>query len=210
MLGSIRGKLLGFEALTALIETGDGLGYEVEVPGSYLDQLAVGQECFLYLHHVVREDAQLLFGFHTKEERLLFREIIKLNGVGPRIAMALLSVFDLNSFVAVIKEERVNALVAVPGIGKKTAERIIIEMRDRISKLRIAESVISSSQDVVTAPQADESTQNDAFSCEDAIGALVSLGFKENQAMTTVRAVYQTGMSAEQIIVAALQQLNKR
>ena len=200
MLGSIRGKVLGFEVLTALIETRDGLGYEVEVPASYLGELKVDQECFLYLHHIVREDAQLLFGFHTKEERLLFRELIKLNGIGPRIAMAILSVFTLNDFVAAIREERINAIVAVPGVGKKTAE------------LRINNAPIpASNQGVLDIPEnpAQEEERSSAFNCEDAIGALVSLGFKENQAMTTVRAVYQPGMSAEEIIVAALQQLNK-
>ena len=186
MLGSIRGKVLGFEVLTALIETRDGLGYEVEVPASYLSELKVDQECFLYLHHIVREDAQLLFGFHTKEERLLFRELIKLNGIGPRIAMAILSVF--------------------------TAERIVVEMRDRIDKLRINNAPIpAGSQGALDIQEnsAQEEERSSAFNCEDAIGALVSLGFKENQAMTTVRAVYQPGMSAEEIIVAALQQLNK-
>ena len=200
MLGSIRGKVLGFEVLTALIETRDGLGYEVEVPASYLGELKVDQECFLFLHHIVREDAQLLFGFHTKEERLLFRELIKLNGIGPRIAMAILSVFTLNDFVA------------APGVGKKTAERIVVEMRDRIDKLRINNAPIpASNQGVLDIPEnpAQEEERSSAFNCEDAIGALVSLGFKENQAMTTVRAVYQPGMSAEEIIVAALQQLNK-
>ena len=212
MLGSIRGKVLGFEVLTALIETRDGLGYEVEVPASYLSELKVDQECFLYLHHIVREDAQLLFGFHTKEERLLFRELIKLNGIGPRIAMAILSVFTLNDFVAAIKEERLNAIVAVPGVGKKTAERIVVEMRDRIDKLRINNAPIpAGSQGALDIQEnsAQEEERSSAFNCEDAIGALVSLGFKENQAMTTVRAVYQPGMSAEEIIVAALQQLNK-
>ena len=211
MLGSIRGKLLGFEVLTALIETRDGLGYEVEVPASYLGELKVDQECFLYLHHIVREDAQLLFGFHSKEERLLFRELNKLNGIGPRLAMAILSVFTLSEFVATIREERINALVAVPGVGKKTAERIVVEMRDRIDKLRLnnAPIPVSSTQGSLEIPAVQDDERSSAFNCEDAIGALVSLGFKENQAMTTVRAVYQPGMSAEEIIVAALQQLNK-
>ncbi len=210
MIGSIRGKLLGFEVLTALIETSDGLGYEVEVPVSYLTELEVGAECFLYIHQVVREDAQLLYGFHTKEERLLFREVIKLNGIGPRIGMALLSVFALKDFITVIKEERVNSLVAVPGVGKKTAERIIVEMRDRIDKLHLEANVVNSAPAAPAAAQKVDLERSAAFNCEDAIGALVSLGFKENQAMTTVRAVYQPEMSTEQIIVAALQQLNKR
>lgn len=209
MIGSIRGKVIGVEGLTVLVETPSGLGYEVDVPGKYLTQFPEGAECFLYVHHVVREDGELLFGFKTQEERLLFREVIKLNGVGPRMGMALLSVFDLPSFVATIRDERINALTAVPGVGKKTAERIIVEMRDRIKNLHwenltSVPASVSESSAVVT-PQLPQSS---AFECEDAIGALVSLGYKENQAMTAVRAVYTEGMKAEQIIVAALQQLN--
>lgn len=231
MLGSIRGKLLEFEGLSALVECADGRGYEIEVPANLLAELKVGEPCFLYVHHVVREDAELLYGFSSKEARLLFREVLKVNGIGPRIAMALLSTFDLYSFVEVINQGRVNSLVAVPGVGKKTAERLVVEMKDRLDKLRLGAKLSANSSISAAAATAEAnssllssiehgvsdkddsdgaiSKQQAAFNCDDAIAALVSLGYKENIAMSTVKTVYESGMTTEQIIVKALAQLSK-
>lgn len=220
MIGSIRGKLLGFEGLTALVEASSGVGYEVEIPANLLTAYTVGTECFFFIHHVVREDAELLYGFNSKESRLLFREIIKINGVGPRVAMALLSTFDLPSFIEVINQNRINALVAAPGVGKKTAERIIVEMKDRIDKLRLGEMLIANGTSTelaagaVNAKALEEATpkpsENGAFNCEQAVMALQSLGYKENQALATVKSVFEPGMNTEEIIVKALAALSKR
>lgn len=213
MIGSLRGKLLGIEGLTALIEVSGGIGYEVEIPGNLLESLKVNAECFLYIHHAVREDAELLFGFDSQESRLLFRELIKINGIGPRAAIALLSTMDLPTFIEVINGQRINSLMAAPGIGKKTAERIIVEMKDRLNKLRIGERIISQSQNIANGQlgiEAPASTVDDnTFAFDDAIQALMSLGYKENMAISTVKAVYQKGMTTENIIVASLAKLAK-
>lgn len=228
MIGSIRGKVLGFEGLSALIECPNGLGYEVEVPANVLGELQVGQECFLYTYHAIREDAEQLYGFTTKEARLLFREVIKINGVGPRVAMALLSTFDLPSFIEVINQGRIASLTAAPGVGKKTAERIVVEMKDRLDKLRFnakfaqtaastgkksaaAAANIRATADVSLLENIDNGgASHDTLNCEDAIAALLSLGYKENVAMSTVKSVFVSGMETEKIIVAALAALSKK
>lgn len=213
MIGSLRGKLIGMEGLSALIEVNGGIGYEVEIPGNLLSSLKMNEECFLYIHHVVREDADLLYGFDSQESRLFFRELIKINGIGPRAAIALLSTMDLPTFIEVINAQRINALMAAPGIGKKTAERIIVEMKDRLNKLRIGERIIVQSANAINAELVVEMPQNtvdeNAFAFDDAIQALMSLGYKENMAIATVKAVFEKGMTTEQIIVASLAKLSK-
>lgn len=213
MIGSIRGRLISLDGLTALVECA-GVGYEVDIPGNLLTELKLGEECFLFTHHVVREDAQILYGFKTKESRLLFREIIKVNGVGPRIGMAILSTFDLHSFVTAVNQNRVNAFVAVPGVGKKTAERIIMDMKDRVDKLRLGERFLSSTllnaEGDGPATDAPAPENNDAFACEDAVEALISLGYKENLVMTAVKSIYKPQMTTEEIIVAGLAVLAKK
>lgn len=217
MIGSLRGKLLGFEGIKALIEV-QGVGYEVEIPGNLLTEFKVGQECFIYTHHVVREDAQLLYGFKSKEARLLFRELIKINGVGPKAGMALLSCFDLKSFIEVINHNRINALISAPGVGKKTAERIVVEMKDRLDKLRLTEAAVavatySAETQSELLPEESASSASDslnsAFVCEDAVLALKALGFTDKQAMPAVKSVYEDGMTTEELLKATLQVLTK-
>lgn len=213
MIGSLRGKLIGIEGLNALIEAASGVGYEVEVPGNLLSSLKLNEECFLYIHHVVREDAELLYGFDSQESRLLFRELIKINGVGPRVAIALLSTMNLPTFIEVINSQRINALVAAPGVGKKTAERIIVEMKDRLNKLRMGERIIVQNNGMVNGELGldvpVETVDDNAFAFDDAVLALVSLGYKEAMAISTVKMVFEKGMNTEQIIVAALAKLSK-
>lgn len=210
MIGSLRGKLIGIEGLNALIEVASGVGYEVEIPGNILNALQINEECFLYIHHVVREDADLLYGFDSQESRLLFRELIKISGVGPRVAIALLSTMNLPTFIEVINSQRINALMAAPGVGKKTAERIIVEMKDRLNKLRISERIIVQNTMAVEGSLLLEPTVDEnAFAFDDAVLALVSLGYKEALALSTVKMVFEKGMSTEQIIVAALAKLSK-
>lgn len=219
MIGSIRGKVLSIDGISVLIELNDGLGYEVEVPGNILTKLHVNEECFLYIHHVVREDAELLYGFDSKESRLLFREVIKISGVGPKVAMAILSTFDLVTFIEVISQERINALCSAPGVGKKTAERIIIELKDRLARLRLPERTAlvaaiegeaSGGATSTAAASSAEPHYNPVFVCEDAVGALIALGFKENLVMPVVKQVFKEGMTTEETIVASLAKLAPR
>lgn len=221
MFGSIRGKVLSIDGICVLIELNSGLGYEVEVPANILTKLHVNEECFLFLHHVVREDAELLYGFESKESRTLFKEIIKINGVGPKVAMAILSVFDLNSFIEVVSQERISSLCQAPGVGKKTAERIVIEMKDRLAKLRLPErtSMLKTIEGGAGADNGSANTSDaqtleiaysPAFVCDDSVGALVSLGYKENLVMPIVKQVFEQGMTTEETIVAALAVLNKK
>lgn len=220
MIGSLRGRVLAIDGLTALIEDGAGVGYEVEVTGPLLSVIKVDEPCFVYVHHVVREDAELLYGFDSRESRLLFRELIKITGVGPKVAMALLTIMDLKAFIEVINSQRLNALVAAPGVGRKTAERIMVEMKDRIDKLRLGERLLNVTAVAaagstaipgdlgVEEAEADSAASN-AVAIDDAVQALLSLGYKETVSQNTVKAVYKPGMTTEEIIVACLAQLGK-
>ena len=122
MIGSLRGKLLLVDGVTALIEV-LGVGYEVEMPVTSLTKFQKGQEVFVYIQQVVREDAHLLYGFYDLSSRALFRELIKVSGVGPKMALAVLSTFDVQSFIQTVLSGRSQALQQIPGVGKKTAER---------------------------------------------------------------------------------------
>ena len=131
MIGQIRGKLIGKQVPDILVEAG-GIGYEIQVPMTTVYQLPdLGGEVTLLTHLVVREDAQLLFGFIEPADRRLFRELIKVSGVGPRLALTLLSGMDAADFARCMQRDDVTALVALPGVGRKTAERLLVEMRDK-------------------------------------------------------------------------------
>lgn len=212
MIGSIRGKVLSITGLSVLIELNNGLGYEVEVTAKSLQNIAIDQECFFYIHNIIREDADLLYGFDSREARLLFRELIKINSVGPKVAMALLSSFDLASFIACINGGHVNSLMAAPGVGKKTAERILVEMKDRLNKLKLQEMLISNGSTPAkdSSREAELPTISSALFFDDAIAGLIALGYKESVAMSTAKSVYQDGMDAQTIIVKSLAVLSKR
>ena len=135
MIGSLRGRLLSKQAPQIVIEC-NGIGYEVETPMStFLDLPAAGTELFLHTHLVVREDAQILYGFASDDERLLFRTLLKVNRVGAKMALGVLSAMSANDFRRCVEYEDTTTLSKIPGVGKKTAERLIIEMRDRIDKV---------------------------------------------------------------------------
>ena len=134
MIGRIRGTLAEKQPPEILVDVA-GVGYEIHMPMTSFYQLpAVGEEVVVYTHFVVREDAQLLFGFADKMERGLFRELIKANGVGPKLGLAILSGMSASQFLASVQNEDVSALVSLPGIGKKTAERLVVELKDRLAK----------------------------------------------------------------------------
>jgi len=150
-----------------------GICYEVQVPMSTLYQLPeLGKELTLHTHFVVREDAQLLYGFFEEKDKSMFRSLIKVNGVGPKMALSILSSMEANEFVRAVRSNDINAMVKMPGIGKKTAERLLIEMRDRL-KGWVGDSDALSGDALLSA---SSSIMNDAET------ALISLGYKPQQA----------------------------
>ena len=194
MIGHLRGRLAAKHPPQLVLDVG-GVGYEIEAPMSTFYGLpAVGAEVNLHTHLVVREDAHVLFGFGTERERSLFRELIKVSGVGPRIALAILSGVSVEEFHRCVESDDVASLVRVPGIGRKTAERLVVEMRDRIAGL--AGSVVSGRAGVV--PGTVASPQSEAFS------ALVALGYKPAEVTRLLQKVDPAVTSTEDMIRHAL------
>ncbi|WP_161864536.1 MULTISPECIES: Holliday junction branch migration protein RuvA [Pseudomonas] len=197
MIGRLRGTLAEKQPPHLLLDV-NGVGYELEVPMTTLYRLpAVGEPVTLHTHLVVREDAHLLYGFFEKRERELFRELIRLNGVGPKLALALMSGLEVDELVRCVQAQDAGALVKVPGVGKKTAERLLVELKDRFK----AWESIPSIAPLVVEPQlaqAVSSAENDAVS------ALISLGYKPQEASRAVAAVKEDGMSSEDLIRRAL------
>ena len=195
MIAQLRGKLLNKHPPLMLIDV-NGVGYEVEAPMSTFYVLpAVNEELVMHIHMVVREDAQLLYGFATLQERSLFRNLIKVNGVGAKLAVAILSGVSVTDFTHYVLENNSAALVRLPGIGKKTAERLIIEMRDRIGDV---------SGEGATAPLPIAAGAPDSPTAG-AVSALIGLGYKPQDASRMVRQVEGDGLSSEEIIRSALQ-----
>ena len=197
VIGRLRGTLAEKQPPHLLLDV-NGVGYELEVPMTTLYRLpAVGEPLTLHTHLVVREDAHLLYGFFEKRERELFRELIRLNGVGPKLALALMSGLEVDELVRCVQAQDTAALVKVPGVGTKTAERLLVELKDRFK----AWESIPSIAPLVVEPQlaqAVSSAENDAVS------ALISLGYKPQEASRAVAAVKEDGMSSEDLIRRAL------
>ena len=193
MIGRLRGTLLEKQPPHLLVDV-QGVGYEVEAPMTTFYNLPeINQEVRLFTHLVVREDAQLLFGFYSEEERQMFRTLIKVNGVGPKMAVTILSSIEAQEFANSIHEGDTARLIKLPGIGKKTAERLIVEMRDKLDGWEIKLSTSDSSQAPTT------------LSAEsDAISALVSLGFKPQEASRLIANIEIEGLNSEKIIRLAL------
>ncbi|GAB4300943.1 MAG: Holliday junction branch migration protein RuvA [Thiohalomonadaceae bacterium] len=201
MIGRLRGKLLDKKPPQLLLEVG-GVGYEVEAPMSTFYQLpASGSEVILHTHLVVREDAHLLFGFASERERSLFRALLKVNGVGAKMALAILSGMNADTFARCIQDNDTGSLTRLPGIGKKTAERLIVEMRDRLADWQEG-GVLPVVMVVPTAEARDE--------VKDAVSALIALGYKPPEASRMVRGVITEGRSSEEIIREALKGAMKK
>jgi Holliday junction DNA helicase RuvA len=195
MIGFLRGRLIAKHPPGLVIEVG-GVGYEVEAPMSTFYGLpAVGAEVQLYTHLVVREDAHILFGFATERERRLFRELLKVSNVGPKLALALLSGMTVENFLLCIETQDVDALVRIPGVGRKTAERLLIEMKDRIKSLGALPGVTT----VPAALEAPSGAQAEAYS------ALIALGYKPAEVTRLMKAVDASVQTTEEIIRRALQ-----
>jgi Holliday junction DNA helicase RuvA len=211
MIGRLRGILVEKISPEILIECA-GVGYEVTMPMTSIYALPeLEQQATVYTHFVVREDAQLLYGFANKVERKLFRLLIKVNGVGPKLALAILSNMSADQFVSCVRHDDVNAIVKIPGVGKKTAERLLIEMRDRLKDWQSQQINSAASGDDVMPEQLSTDLNNETTFISDnkgdAINALVSLGYKQVQADKAVKAVYNRGMSSEDIIRDALKSM---
>lgn len=205
MIGRIHGVLLEKTPPEVLIDVA-GVGYELHLPMTSFYKLPkVGESCTLFTHFVVREDAQLLFGFADKLERGLFRELIKANGVGPKLGLAILSGMSAPQFLSAVQKEDVSSLTSLPGIGKKTAERLVVELRDRLAKF----SQTLPSPDNFSLGQDPDAGDTDTFVPvndvkEEAVSALVALGYKPPQASKMVNSVFADGMSSESLIRQAL------
>jgi Holliday junction DNA helicase RuvA len=193
MIGLLRGKILDKQPPQLLLDV-NGVGYEVDAPmTTFYDLPDVGAEVMLFTHLAVREDAHTLYGFAKRTDRDLFRNLLKVNGVGARLALTILSGMETRVFITCVQAGDASALVKLPGIGKKTAERLIIELRDRLELP--AESATAAA--TTPAPAASP--------VEDAVSALVGLGYKPQDASRMVRSLETANLSSEEIIRRALQ-----
>jgi Holliday junction DNA helicase RuvA len=180
----------------------NGVGYELEAPLSTFFTLPeTGQGVSLFTHLAVREDAHVLYAFATESERSLFRSLLKVSGIGAKMALAILSGMSADEFSRCVEEEDVASLVRLPGIGRKTAQRLIVEMRDRLAKL--------SGLTPGATPLSGQATGG-AGATPDAVAALVALGYKSQDAGRMVKSVAQEGMDSEALIRAALQNAVKK
>ena len=195
MIGRLRGIILEKQAPDLVIDV-QGVGYEVAAPMStFINLPAINEEVSLFTHLIVREDAQLLYGFSTTRERLLFRSLLKVNGVGAKLALTILSGSDVDDFARSVQEGDAASLTRLPGVGKKTAERLIIEMRDRLKDISGAmglKPVVSTAAKLAGAK-------------DEAVAALISLGYKPAEAEKMIRNLDTDGLNTEQIIKLALQ-----
>jgi len=203
MIGRIQGKIIEKQPPQLLIDV-QGVGYEIDAPMSTFYQLPnLGELVTLHTHLVVREDAQLLYGFSSLSERGLFRTLIKINGVGAKLALTILSGMNSNEFVACVQNNDATALVRLPGVGKKTAERLIIELRDKLKDLVTGADHAQSDAGTPTVVAASSPVA-------DAVSALVSLGYKEAEASRMVRSIDTTELGTEDIIRLSLQAAVKK
>jgi Holliday junction DNA helicase RuvA len=194
VIGHLRGRLAAKHPPALVVDVG-GVGYECEAPMSTFYGLpAVGAEVLLHTHLVVREDAQLLYAFATEQERRLFRSLLKVSGVGPKIALGILSGINVDGFMLCIEAQDADPLVRIPGVGRKTAERLLIEMRDRVKDFGLAGgAAVAASGDEGGSPQ------------QEAYSALVALGYKPAEVVKMLKSAAADGASTEDLIRRALQ-----
>lgn len=201
MIGRIRGKLVEKLPPEVLIDV-SGVGYEIQMPMTSLYQLPeLGQEVVVYTHFVVREDAQLLFGFADRQERALFRELIKANGVGPKMALTIMSGMSASQFVQVVNNADVASLVKLPGVGKKTAERLLVEMKDRLKGVFGDTDAMPISMPSVESASVVPIVNN---AKDEALSALLALGYKPPQAEKMIKSVFDDALNSEELIREAL------
>lgn len=196
MIGWLSGIVRAKHPPWLLLDVG-GVGYELEAPmGTFTNLPSTGETVSLFTHLIVREDAQQLYGFSTESERDVFRALLKVNGVGAKVALAILSGMDGETFTRCVMEGDTSALTRLPGIGKKTAERLVLEMRDRL------ESLPTSGGSVVSSSPGTSSRTTDPMT--EAISALISLGLKPPEASRRIAAINSEGLPAEELVRQAL------
>ena len=197
MIGFLRGEVIDKHHPGKFVIDVQGVGYDVETSLSTFFQLeAQTNTICLHIHTVVREDALLLYGFSDKQERALFRALIKVNGVGPKMAMAILSSTSPNEFIQCINQQDTALLTRLPGIGKKTAERLVVEMKDSVQRLDASINPTQAQQ-----PQGLQEK-------DEAIRALESLGYKQQDIVKVVNKIDDGSKTCEQLIRQALQLLS--
>jgi Holliday junction DNA helicase RuvA len=204
VIGRLRGTLIEKQPPEILLEVG-GVGYELQLPMTCFYELPpIGQEAVLHTHFVVREDAQLLYGFVNKRTRALFRELLKANGVGPKLALAILSGMSASQFVSAVEREEIGLLVKIPGVGKKTAERLVVEMKDRLKGWSEGALFTPFTDAMTTLPgDADKPSSVE----DEAVSALLALGYKPQQASLVVSKIYKSDMTVEAVIREALRSM---
>ncbi len=209
MIGRIKGTLIDKTPPDVLVDV-NGVGYEIQLPMTSFYQLPnIGEVATIYTHFIVREDAQLLFGFSDTSERALFRELIKANGVGPKLACTILSGMSAQDFVQCVIHEDISNLVKLPGVGKKTAERLVVELKDKLEKLSRSDVHFDSSAPSLPNSQSQRPTlRGDAHAKNEALSALLALGYKPMQAEKVIKQVYVEGMTSEQAIRESLRAMS--
>lgn len=202
MIGRLRGQILSKHPPQLLLDVG-GVGYELEAPMStFYDLPAIGETVTLVTHLLVREDAHVLYAFGREQERVLFRQLLKVTGIGARMALAILSGMDAARFAQCVEQEDIDALIRVPGIGRKTAQRLVMELRDRLE-------TIPGSAPIVAGTRADAGDPH-AGALADAVSALVALGYRPVDAARMARAADDGAGVTEEIIRTALRTASGR
>ncbi len=201
MITRLRGRLLEKQPPFLVVEVG-GLAYELQASMNTIYKLPeIASEIVLHTHFVVREDAQSLYGFLELRERALFRTLLKVNGIGPKIALAILSSIEPDQFVRSVTEQQATDLQRLPGIGKKTAERIIVEMRDRLSDWQM-EDISITLPALATRPLGGKRIE------QEAINALITLGYKPQEASKAIAHIAKENLTVEELIRQALKSMN--
>lgn len=195
MIARLQGQLIEKQPPVLVVDV-HGVGYELEAPMSTFYKVTLGAPVTLFTHQVVREDAHLLYGFASRDERDLFRTLLKVNGVGPKLALAILSGMEADAFAACVRQGDVATLVRIPGVGKKTAERLVMELRDRVGD-GPAGLPSFAVPDVPATPE------------RDAVTALIALGYKAVEAERAVGRLKTDNASAEDLIRQALKGMVK-
>ena len=199
MIGWLQGRIIDRSQPGKLVIDVKGVGYDVETSLNTFFQLDTDlKPVSLHIHTIVREDALLLYGFLDKEERSLFRALIKVNGIGPKLAMAILSSISPNEFIQCINQENAALLTKLPGVGKKTAQRLVVEMRDSVKQFGEVSSGITSEKTALR------------HRLDEAISALESLGYKHQEAHKVVSKIDDGNKTCEQLIREALQILSMK
>ena len=194
MIGQLTGKILEKNPPEILLEV-NGIGYEILCPMSTFYEMGADTNLVLHTHLHIKEDAHTLYGFISKDEKILFRELIRVNGIGPKVALAILSHLNVASLMNAVAHEDDVLLAKTPGIGKKTAQKLIVELKDRLEKLSLSS----------TANQQITASANINPNTKQALAALQSLGFKVKEAEIMLAAISDDSLSTEELIRLALQ-----